>query len=121
MESPSLRIVYLPGNDLFTHKADQPPAGQEDAPLPLQVAYLESVTYKAIGDVLEAYDQLGVLDETYVLLIADHGHIPVLDDNRHGLNRTTGHSYTYAASCEIASSELSTVCRAWSAAVTSGV
>jgi hypothetical protein len=83
---PSLQIVYLPGNDLFTHEAEQPRGGRDDEPLPLQVAYLESVTDKAIGDVLEAYGQLGVLDETYVLLIADHGHIPVLDDDRHALS-----------------------------------
>jgi len=37
------------------------------------------------------------------------------------LNRTTGHSYTQAASCEIASSEMSAACRASTAAVTSGV
>lgn len=55
---PSLQIVYLPGNDLFTHEAEQPQGGQDDEPLPLQVAYLESVTDKAIGDVLEAYEQL---------------------------------------------------------------
>jgi len=37
------------------------------------------------------------------------------------LNRTTRHSYTQAASCESAASELSAVCRASTAAVTSGV
>jgi hypothetical protein len=83
---PSLQIVYLPGNDLFSHEAEEPRGATNDEPLPLQVAYLESVTDKAIGDVLEAYEQLGVLDETYVLLIADHGHIPVLSDDRHALS-----------------------------------
>jgi transposase len=38
-----------------------------------------------------------------------------------GLNRTTRHSYTQAASCESAASELSTVCRPSTAVVTSGV
>jgi PAS domain S-box-containing protein len=37
------------------------------------------------------------------------------------LNRTTRHSYTQAASCESAASELSTVCRPSTAVVTSGV
>jgi hypothetical protein len=37
------------------------------------------------------------------------------------LNRTTQHSYTQAASCESAASELSADCRASTAAVTSGV
>ncbi len=57
---PPLQIVYLPGNDLFTHEAEEPRVTQDSEPLPIQVAYLESVTDKAIGDVLEAYEQLGV-------------------------------------------------------------
>lgn len=82
---PPLQVVYLPGNDLFTHEVEEPRPTKDDEPLPMQVAYLESVTDKAIGDVLDAYEQLGVLDETYVLVIADHGHTPVLDDDRHAL------------------------------------
>jgi len=82
---PDLQVVYLPGVDLFTHQAEEPRVMQDEGPLPMQVAYLESVTDKAIGEVLEAYEQLGVLEETYVVLIADHGHIPVLDDDRHAL------------------------------------
>jgi hypothetical protein len=88
---PIIQTVYLPGVDLFTHEAEEPPATQSDGPLPLQVAYLESVTDKAIGEVLAAYEQLGVLDETYVLLIADHGHTPVLDDDRHDLGSEGDH------------------------------
>ncbi len=84
-EVPALQVVYLPGTDLFTHIAEEPRNTQDDEPLPMQVDYLESVADKAIGDVLEAYQQLGVLDETYVLFIADHGHTPVLDDDRHAL------------------------------------
>ncbi|MGE0682708.1 MAG: alkaline phosphatase family protein [Candidatus Binatia bacterium] len=82
---PSLQVVYLPGVDLFTHEAEEPPTLSNDEPLPLQVDYLETVTNKAMGEVLEAYQQLGVLDETYIILIADHGHIPVLNDDRHAL------------------------------------
>jgi len=82
---PSLQVVYLPGVDLFTHEAQEPLSVQDDEPLPMQVAYLESITDKAIGEVIEAYEQLGALDETYVIVIADHGHIPVLDDDRHAL------------------------------------
>ena len=37
------------------------------------------------------------------------------------LNRTTGHSYTQAASCEISSCAISAARSAWTAAVTSGV
>jgi hypothetical protein len=35
--------------------------------------------------VLNFYAQQGVLDETYVLVIADHGHTPVLSDDHHAL------------------------------------
>jgi type I phosphodiesterase/nucleotide pyrophosphatase len=90
-EVPIIQTVYLPGVDLFTHEAEEPLVPQDDEPLPLQVAYLESVTAKAIDDVLEAYEQLGVLDETYILLIADHGHTPVLDDDRHDLGTEGDH------------------------------
>ena len=90
-EVPIIQTVYLPGVDLFTHEAEEPSATPTEGPLPLQVAYLESVTDKAIEDVLKAYEQLGVLDETYVLLIADHGHTPVLDDDRHNLGAEGDH------------------------------
>jgi hypothetical protein len=43
------------------------------------------------------------------------------DLQRHGLNRTTRHGYTQAASCEIASGEVSAARSVWTAAVTSGV
>ena len=82
---PDLQVVYLPGVDLFTHQAEEPRVVQGEEPLPMQVAYLASVTDTAIGEVLTAYEHLGALEETYVILIADHGHIPVLDDDRHAL------------------------------------
>jgi hypothetical protein len=74
---PSLQVVYFPGIDLYTHVAEDP--------LPMEVSYLESITDKAVGEVLTAYQQLGVLNETYVLFVADHGHTPVLNDDRHAL------------------------------------
>jgi len=90
---PILQVVYLPGNDLFTHEVDEQAdkSAQADGPLPMQVQYLETVTDKAIGEVLDAYEELGVLDETYVLLIADHGHTPVLNDDRHALGSEGDH------------------------------
>jgi hypothetical protein len=90
---PILQVVYLPGTDLFTHEVDEKAdeSVQADGPLPMQVQYLETVTDKAIGEVLNAYEELGVLDETYVLLIADHGHTPVLNDDRHALGSEGDH------------------------------
>jgi hypothetical protein len=80
---PRLQVVYFPGIDLFTHVAEEP--------LPMQVAYLQDITDKAVGEVLDAYEQLGALDETYVLFVADHGHTPVLSDDRHALGTEGDH------------------------------
>src|SRR5262245_52268205 len=92
---PILQVVYLPGSDLFTHQADESSkvekSDQTDGPLPLQVEYLQSVTDKAIGEVLDAYEDLDVLNETYILVIADHGHTPVLNDDRHALGSAGDH------------------------------
>lgn len=74
---PDLQVVYFPGIDLYTHVAD--------APLPEMAQYLEEVTDPAIGRILAAYERAGVLDRTYVVLVADHGHTPVIEDDRHAL------------------------------------
>ena len=74
---PDLQVVYFPGIDIFTHVAKDRLAGQ--------VRYLESITDKAVGVVLEAYQKKGALDGTYVIFISDHSHIPTLNDNPHKL------------------------------------
>ncbi len=72
---PRLQVVYFPGVDLFTHASPNP--------LKAQVGYIEDNIDKAVGEVLDAYRKLGVLPLTYVIFIADHGHTPVEDDDRH--------------------------------------
>lgn len=72
---PRLQIVYFPGIDLFTHASQDRLKGQ--------VGYIEDYTDKAVAEVLEAYQKLGVLPYTYVIFIADHGHTPVMDDEHH--------------------------------------
>ncbi|MGH7914210.1 MAG: alkaline phosphatase family protein [Candidatus Binataceae bacterium] len=74
---PRLQVVYFPGIDLFTHASPNP--------LHAQVGYLEDYTDKAVGQVLDAYRKLGALSNTYVIFIADHGHTPTMDDDRHRL------------------------------------
>lgn len=67
------------------------------------------------GERIPTYEEaLQLVAGTGVKLLLDIKESPVL-------NRTTRHSYTQAASCESAASELSAVCRASTAAVTSGV
>jgi hypothetical protein len=72
-----IQVVYFPGIDLYTHLASDP--------LPMEVNYLETVTDPLVAQVLAHYQKLGILDQTYVMIIADHGHTPVLRDPKHAL------------------------------------
>jgi hypothetical protein len=72
-----LQVVYFPGIDLYTHVAERA--------LPEQLDYLTEVLDEAIGRVLDAYDRAGVLDDTWIVFVSDHGHTPVLPDDRHAL------------------------------------
>ncbi len=74
---PDLQVVYFPGIDIFTHLAKDR--------LAAQVLYLESITDKAVGAVLDAYQNKGALDGTFVIFISDHGQIPTLNDDQHKL------------------------------------
>jgi len=81
---PDLQVVYFPGIDIFTHVAKDQLAGQ--------VRYLESITDKAVGVVLDAYEKKGALAGAYVIFIADHGQIPTLNDAQHKLGTDDEHS-----------------------------
>ncbi|HKN01237.1 MAG TPA: alkaline phosphatase family protein [Candidatus Binataceae bacterium] len=74
---PKIQVVYFPGIDLYTHLAVDP--------LPMEVGYLETVTDPLVAQVLAAYQSYGILDQTYIVIIADHGHTPVLRDPQHAL------------------------------------
>ncbi len=74
---PNIQVVYFPGIDLYTHLAPRP--------LEMQVEYLETITDPLVAKILDAYRAKGILDQTYVMVIADHGHTPVLKDPHHAL------------------------------------
>ncbi|MGZ9143095.1 MAG: alkaline phosphatase family protein, partial [Candidatus Binatia bacterium] len=74
---PNLQVAYFPGIDLYSHIAE--------APLDIQQIYLQNTLDPTIGRVLEVYQRAGVLDQTYVLFVADHGHTPVINDDHHSL------------------------------------
>ena len=65
------------------------------------------------------YDRDHAMDLAKLLTFLQATQPKVLDQL--GLNRTTRHSYTQAASCEISSCAISIKRSAWTAAVTSGV
>ena len=75
---PKLQVCYMPGIDLYTHVA-------ESDPLKTETGYIERITDPLVGQVLDAYKSYGVLDQTYIVVIADHGHTPVLKDPDHAL------------------------------------
>lgn len=75
---PRLQVVYFPGVDLYTHVTRDALAAQRD--------YLRDVLDSLVGRILDAYEARGVLDDTYVVFVADHGHTPVLHDERHALS-----------------------------------
>jgi predicted AlkP superfamily pyrophosphatase or phosphodiesterase len=74
---PDLQVVYFPGIDIFTHAAEDP--------LNSQMRYLAHVTDGAIGQVLDEYRRHNALDNTYVIFISDHSHIPTMNDEEHRL------------------------------------
>ncbi len=81
---PDLQVVYFPGIDIFTHVAKDR--------LEAQVRYLEDITDKAVGVVLDSYQKKGALAGTYVIFISDHAHIPTLNDAQHKLGTDDEHS-----------------------------
>ncbi|MES2764253.1 MAG: alkaline phosphatase family protein [Bacteroidota bacterium] len=78
-----MQVVYFPGIDLYSHIANYPLEKQEE--------YLQRVLDSAMGSILDVYEKAGILDETYIMFIADHGHTPVLNDDRHALSSEGGH------------------------------
>jgi Type I phosphodiesterase / nucleotide pyrophosphatase len=74
---PDLQVVYFPGIDIFTHAAEDP--------LNSQMRYLAHVTDGAVGHVLDEYNRHNALDNTYVIFISDHAHIPTMNDEEHRL------------------------------------
>jgi len=81
---PDVQVVYFPGIDIFTHVSEDP--------LVRQVRYLQRVTDKNIGDVLEIYRKKDALKGIYVIVISDHGQMPTLDEDRHKLSTDDEHS-----------------------------
>ncbi|MBF6567674.1 MAG: alkaline phosphatase family protein [Candidatus Binataceae bacterium] len=81
---PDLQVVYFPGIDLYTHRAGNP--------LHDESVYIEEVTDPAVGRVIDYYRQHQMLDKTYILFVADHGHTPAMPDNRHALGNDTDRS-----------------------------
>jgi hypothetical protein len=81
-----IQVVYFPGIDLYTHLASDP--------IPMEVDYLERVTDPLVAQILAYYQNLGILEQTYVMIIAYHGHTPVPRDPKHALGSETNEGPT---------------------------
>ena len=74
---PDVQLVYFPGVDLITHASDPP--------LEVQQRHLEEVIAPGLARIFEAYRRERLLDDTWIVVIADHGHTPVQHDDEHAL------------------------------------
>ena len=74
--APDLQVAYFPGVDLVAHDA-----GPE-----VQREYLREQIGPSIGEILDLYREAGVLGQTTVLVVSDHGHTDSLDDDRNSLD-----------------------------------
>lgn len=79
---PQLQIAYFPGVDLAMHAGHAQHVRGE-------FWHLTHVVDKRIGNIFDLYREQGLWDDTYVLVVSDHGHTRVLDDDRHSLHSGT--------------------------------
>jgi hypothetical protein len=74
---PDIQIVYLPGLDLYSHVT-------QDS-LRKQLDYYEQVIEPLVAKIVAEYERRGVLADTWIMFVSDHGHTPVIADAAHAL------------------------------------
>jgi len=75
---PDVFTIYLAGTDLFAHVA-------KSGPDRARRRYLKEVVDPGLVRLRAAFNRRGGLTNRYVVVISDHGHTPVLEDERHAL------------------------------------
>jgi hypothetical protein len=73
---PDLQVAYFPGVDLVAHKS-----GREE-----QRRYLRDEIDPHIDRILARYRRDGLLRDTYVFVVSDHGHVETLTEDRNSLD-----------------------------------
>ncbi|MEP6859053.1 MAG: alkaline phosphatase family protein [Deltaproteobacteria bacterium] len=76
--TPDVLTLYLAGTDLYAHVASE---GPDEA----RRTYLREVVDPQMARVVQALRDRGVLDKTWIVSIADHGHTEVKHDAQHAL------------------------------------
>lgn len=74
---PDIQVIYLPGLDLYSHIAAEPIAA-----IP---GYYQDIIEPAIAQVVNEYHRRDLLDDTWIMIVSDHGRTPVLADHEHAL------------------------------------
>jgi hypothetical protein len=80
---PDVLTLYLSGTDLYAHVAVEGP----DA---ARRRYMKRVVDPLLGGVVQVLRARGRLDREWVMVVADHGHTPVLHDKAHALGAGNG-------------------------------
>ena len=80
---PDVLTLYLAGTDLYAHVAVEGP----DA---ARRMYMKRVVDPQLGRIVNVMRRRGRLDREWVIVIADHGHTPVLHDKQHALGASDG-------------------------------
>jgi hypothetical protein len=74
---PDVLTLYISGTDLYAHIAEQGPDRARRA-------YMQLID-KQFGRIADVLRRRGRLDREWVVVLADHGHTPVLHDRVHAL------------------------------------
>ena len=75
---PDVLTVYLSGTDLYAHVAHE---GPDEA----MRWYLKDVVDPALGKLVAKLRERGMLARMWTVVVADHGHSPVVHDKTHAL------------------------------------
>lgn len=73
---PDLQVAYFPGVDLVAHES-----GREE-----QRRYMRDEIDPHIDRILARYRRDGLLRDTYVFVVSDHGHVETRDEDRNSLS-----------------------------------
>ena len=77
---PNVLIAYLGGPDLFAHVAKE---GPDEA----RIAYMRDALEPGFEKLYDTLNARGSLRDPYVVVVADHGHTEVVDDDAHALDK----------------------------------
>lgn len=75
-DTPDVLTLYFTGVDLLAH--DQGPD--------VRSAYLSKVVDPSLKDLVDQLEKTKALEDTFVVIVSDHGHSAVPDDDQHALD-----------------------------------